>query len=175
MAEYNGAARSNSRTVTLGETTFYLRKMDPFQSLAILGDLQADILPPLGYLIGKRESVPALPGEAPKEVSSADFPSAMRELSGHLRGPQITAWADRLLDPDYISFTLNGRDAKLTREMRGLAFQDVGDILELMAEVLTLNYADFFVRWADRIGLAPDLQSMLKSSVASVQSSSANS
>ncbi|MCA7086048.1 hypothetical protein K7G19_20880 [Cupriavidus sp. DB3] len=146
-------------TVPIGDTEFIIRKIDPFLALQIFGDLQRDILPAVGHLLegvfaeGKDVQVAA--------KTDAAVAEAVRELSSKLDGASLTAWADRLFNPEFIAVSINGRESKLTKEMRALAFRDAGDILELMFHVIRHNFADFFLRWAGRFGSVQGLAAKL--------------
>lgn len=147
------------KTVTIGENVFYVRRLDPFAGLKIFGDLQRDILPAAGQALqavfsdGGRGATEAREQLADLAAEQG-MANALRELSSRLDGNALTAWANRLLDADHVSVTINGQDMKLTADVKLLAFRDPGDILELMAEVIKFNFADFLSRWADRFGPA---------------------
>ena len=154
--------------VTIGETDFYIARFDPFTALRMFGDLQKEVLPSVGHLIqaafgGQAEdrSGKAIDQPAVDAVADAGLVDALRELSEKLSGASLEAWANRLLDPECISATINGRDVKLTKDMRLMAFRDAGDILELMFHIIRHNYADFLVRWAGRSGPAQKLLAKL--------------
>ncbi|WP_029046245.1 phage tail assembly chaperone [Cupriavidus sp. amp6] len=154
--------------VTIGETDFYIARFDPFAALRMFGDLQKEILPSVGHLIqaafggdaGDRSGRPIDQG-ALDAVADAALVDALRELSEKLNGAALEAWANRLLDPECISTTINGRDVKLAKDIRLMAFRDAGDILELMFHVIRHNFADFLLRWAVRSGPAQKLLAKL--------------
>ncbi|KUE88884.1 hypothetical protein ASL20_09670 [Cupriavidus necator] len=148
----------------IGDTDFYIRKFDPFAGLRLLGDLQKDILPAVAHLVQAAlgPEAPGMPGggvdrDALNRAADAGLVEALRELSGKLGGASLEAWANRLLDPECITATINGRDVKLAADVRLMAFRDAGDILELMAQVIRYNFADFLLRWVGRIGPAQKL------------------
>lgn len=142
-------------TVTIGQSEFAIRRFDPFMALRLLGDLQRDILPALGNLM---QGVLGSDDEAGAETGLAD---AVRELSGKLDGNALETWANRLLDPEFVTVIINGRDSKLTKDMRAMAFDDAGQIIELMVHIIRHNFADFFLRWAGRFGSVQGLKDKL--------------
>lgn len=150
-------------TVKIGDTEFIIRKIDPFLALQIFGDLQRDILPAVGHLLeGVFADDKGGEGTAKADAKAdAAVAEAIRELSGKLDGASLAAWADRLFNPEFVAVSLNGRESKLTKEMRALAFRDAGDILELMFHIIRHNFADFFLRWAGRIGPVQGLAAKL--------------
>ncbi len=150
----------NVKSVVIGETTFYVRRMDPFGALKVFGDLQRDILPAAGMVLQSVFGEGGIKGDATVREALADaaaekgIADAITALSSRLDGNALINWANRLLDADHIAVTINGRDAKLTADVKAMAFRDPGDILELMAEVIRYNFADFLSRWAARFGPA---------------------
>ncbi|MBY4945413.1 hypothetical protein K6V92_02085 [Cupriavidus respiraculi] len=150
---------SRATNVTIGDAEFMIRKMDPFLALRIFGDLQRDILPAVGHLLeGAFGGGAGTGGNAGQDATVAE---AIRELSAKLDGASLEAWANRLLDPEFVAVSINGRESRLTKEMRALAFSDAGDILELMFQIIRLNFADFFLRWAGRFGSVQGLAETL--------------
>lgn len=157
--------------VAIGDAEFMIRKIDPFVALRIFGDLQRDILPAVGHLL--EGAFAGGQGAQANATPDTTLSEAVRELSGKLDGAALEAWANRLLDPEFVAVSINGRESKLTREMRALAFRDAGDILELMFQIIRFNFADFFLRWAGRFGSVQGLAAKL--SADSVPTSTRNS
>lgn len=146
------------KQVTIGETEYFIQRMDPFTALRVFGDLQRDILPAVGQLLQAAVGDDSKPGPAPADLSDASIAQAITALSARLDGASLEAWAGRLLDPECIAVSLNGRDTKLTKDTRALVFRDAGEILELMAHVIHHNFADFLARW---VGLSGSAQKLL--------------
>lgn len=157
---------SRIHSVTIGQAEFHIRRFDPFMALELFGDLQRDILPALGSLMS------AVFAKDEGSMSDAAIGDAVRELSTKLDGASLQRWANRLLDPEFVSFSISGRDAKLTRDKRDMAFEDAGQIIELMVHIIRHNFADFFLRWAGRFGSVQGLKDKL--SAASGPTSSQN-
>lgn len=151
--------------VTIGDVDFFIARFDPFTALRIFGDLQKEILPSVGHLMqaafGEDDKGRSLDQRALDAAADGALVEGFRELSGKLDGASLESWANRLLDPECITASINGQDAKLTREVRLMAFRDAGDILELMFHVIRHNFADFLLRWAGRIGPAQGLMARL--------------
>ncbi|MBB2918334.1 phage tail assembly chaperone [Cupriavidus alkaliphilus] len=154
--------------VTIGETAFYIARFDPFTALRMFGDLQKEILPAVGHLLqaafgdegGGKQGQP-VDKEALDAAADAGLVEALRELSEKLNGAALEAWANRLLDPECVAVSINGRDAKLDKATRSMAFRDAGDILELMFHIIRFNFADFLLRWVGRSGPAQKLLARL--------------
>ncbi|VFR81240.1 hypothetical protein RAN3_2544 [plant metagenome] len=142
------------KEVRIGETTFRIHRFDPWEALRILGDLQRDLLPSLGPIIAVvfKEGKEGEPGDAADETAMI---AAFRELAQKLDGKSLQGWADKLLDPDIVSFELPDRaPEKLEPRHRNLAFGDFTEVLEVMFHVLQWNFAGPLARWADHFGPA---------------------
>ena len=142
---------SATKEVTIGTTIFRISRFDPFRQLKLLGDLQKEVLPAAGSMMA---AVFGGEGEAQAKDEQAML-QAFRDLSTRLGGDALAAWAERLIDPELVTFELAGRDPqKLTAAHRGMAFSDFAEILELLYHVLEHNFAGPLVRWAGRFGPA---------------------
>lgn len=140
------------KEVVIGTTVFRLSRFDPFRQLKLLGDLQKDVLPAAGSML---TAVFSGDGAADQPRDETAMLHAFRELSAKLGGDALAAWADRLIDPELVSFELAGREPqKLTTAHRGLAFADYSEILELLFHLLAHNFAGPLARWAGRFGPA---------------------
>ncbi|MGE8565475.1 MAG: phage tail assembly chaperone [Achromobacter sp.] len=139
------------KEVTIGTTTFRISRFDPFRQLKLLGDLQKEVLPAAGSMLS---SVFNVEGASEGRDESAML-NAFRELSAKLGGDALGGWAERLIDPELVSFELAGREPqKLTSAHRGLAFADYAEILELLFHILEHNFAGPLARWAGHFGPA---------------------
>lgn len=132
--------------VVVNETTFFITPMDAFEALAVFGDLQKDVLPAVGDLIGSMTREDG-------GNDDAAMAKALEKLSGKLDGKQLRQWADRLLTKDAISVELNGNDVPLDNTAKAMAFKEFTDILELMMHVIKVNFAGPLARWLSRSGL----------------------
>lgn len=138
--------------VTINETAFLIQPLDAFEALAVFGDLQKDILPAAGGLLG------LIGGEASEARDEAALANAIAKLSQRLDGKQLTAWANRLLTQDSISVEINGNLMPLDAAAKSMAFREFTDILELLFHVLRVNFAGPLAGWLGRLGLGQKLQ-----------------
>lgn len=126
-----------SRTeVNIGDNRYFIRKLPPFEALALLGTLQKSFLGPL---------VDVIKGASADASSAASYAPALRSLSENLDGPQMVKLAKLVLNAEYISIQPPEADApvKLTEGQINLFIEGVGEMLELCMEVITVNFADF--------------------------------
>jgi hypothetical protein len=139
------------KEVVIGTTIFRISRFDPFRQLKLLGDLQKEVLPAAGSML-----TTAFGSDNPtQERDESAMLNAFRELSAKLGGDALGGWAERLIDPELISFELVGREPqKLTAAHRGLAFTDYAEILELLFHILEHNFAGPLARWVGRFGPA---------------------
>lgn len=128
------------RDVTIGDTVYHLTTLPPRDQLRIFGDLQKDLLPAAGDLIG----------------SSGDqegMAAALARLSTQLDGARLTAWVDRLLTPETVSYEKDGRTPRQYDPRQfDLAFEDFSQALELLWQVIDLNFAGPLGRWLGHFG-----------------------
>ncbi|HEL5025733.1 TPA: hypothetical protein UOA81_000902 [Stenotrophomonas maltophilia] len=138
------------KEVQIGQTTFYLTTFAPRDQLRIFGDLQKELLPSVGTLFtaaaGKSEADDG-------ELDEAVLLGAIRSFSGSLDGKGLDAWCGRLIDAERVTYEKSGRDArKLTPGQMDDAFDDFGEILELLFEIIKLNFAGPLGRWLGLFG-----------------------
>lgn len=138
--------------VTINDTAFLIQPLDAFEALAVFGDLQKDILPAAGGLLG------LIGGETSEARDEAALADAIAKLSQRLDGKQLTAWANRLLTKDSISVEINGNLMPLDAAAKSMAFKEFTDILELLFHVLRVNFAGPLAGWLSRLGLGQKLQ-----------------
>lgn len=157
---------SRTKTVVIGSTSFHIARFDAFRQLALLGDLQKEVLPAAGSML---TAVFSQPQQADGAVAAQDeeaMVQALRELSARLGGDALRKWADLLIDPELVSFELPGREPqKLTVAQRGMAFEDFSQILELMFHILKHNFAGPLAQWAGRFGPAREKLANLSASL----------
>lgn len=129
--------------VTINGVEFHIRTFAPFVALRIFGDLQKELLPAVGGLIGAASAA----GEG-QAVDQGALLQAIKAFSSSLDGKALEDWAARLLDKELITFNRPGRDPrKLDRAFYDDAFDDFASILELLYEVIKLNFAGPLGRW----------------------------
>lgn len=134
---------------TQGDNTFYIRPMDPFKALELLGDLQKAFLPAIGAAFNSAE----FSGEDKKNLTMAsllnkniDFGNGISTFSAAINGTNLTNYLARILNTDYIAVSSNGKTAvKLDKARMMEIYQgNLKGMLELAWQVLRVNYADFF-------------------------------
>ncbi|HFF6216692.1 phage tail assembly chaperone [Stenotrophomonas maltophilia] len=138
------------KEVQIGKTTFYLTTFAPRDQLRIFGDLQKELLPAVGTLLtaaaGKTDADDG-------ELDEAVLVGAIRSFSASLDGKGLDAWCGRLIDSERVTYEKGGRDAKkLTSNQMDDAFDDFGEILELLFEIIKLNFAGPLGRWLGLFG-----------------------
>ena len=146
---------------TQGDYVFYIRPMDPFKALDLLGDLQKTVLPALGAALGQT----SIGGEEVKqdnggeEVKQAltlsnfmhkklDIENALKQLSAAINGAKLNDLLTRILNAEYISYAPVGEPDKAKRLDRAVVATiyngRLKGMFELAWEVIRVNYSDFF-------------------------------
>jgi hypothetical protein len=120
---------------------FYIRRFEPFLATRIFGDLQRKILAPLVSVIEANDS------SLSEEQRERNARIAIESLSENLNGRALEDVARMLLNPDYISVSVDGRPPERADEgMLNQAVDGMADLLELTIEVVVVNYKDLFTR-----------------------------
>lgn len=158
---------SRAQEFTIEGVTFRVLPFDAFTQLQLFGDLQREILPSLGGVL----NVALTKGESAGD--DAAVITAFRDLCTRLDGTTLTKWAKKLINGDYISYEVDGRDpVKLSAGNMGEALPDFSMVLELMFCVGKVNFASPLQRWASLTGLAQKLTARLSASSPSPSSPS---
>ena len=143
---------SQTVEIKVGKNTFFVTKMNAFEALPVFGDLQKELLPALGALLGslKDEQEGSL-----KDVNNADLEKAVEKLSAQLDGKSLERWATRLLDSGHIAYEdENGEAVRFKLARDGHIFQDFAEVLQLLVVVIKENFAAPLTRWLNLSGLA---------------------
>lgn len=144
-----------AQEVKIGDTVFRILPFDPWRQLELFGNLQREILPSVGGVLNS-----ALAKDSERDDKAAI--EAFRDLSTRFDGATLKKWAELLIDPEYVSFEIDGREpAKLSSANRGLALPDFSYVLELMYHVGRVNFAGPLTRWAGLSGLAQKARAYL--------------
>lgn len=137
--------------ITIGSTTYFVQKFSAMKQIEIFGDLQKTLLPSFGQLLngfGRNED---------QEKSEQAFLDGLKGLSSQLDGKSLLALTNQLISPEHVTFVKdtynNGNDAKLTKDKFDAAFEDMGEVVELLIFILKLNFSSFFSSFLDRLGL----------------------
>ncbi len=127
--------------LTIGEHTFYIRRYDAFLSVEILGDLQRQFAGPLlGMIDGKQSASP--------EEANATMMAAFSKLSGTIDGKTLKALAERLINPDFVSVSIEGAPVRrLDKTAVNLCLDTAADVLQLCWEIVKHNYSEVIARF----------------------------
>lgn len=127
--------------------TFFIRPLDPFTSLKLLGDLQKLVSPIIGNVFsslggpGEKSDISVMD----KSIDVGAVEKAFAALAEHVDGQKLEAMALRILDRNHVSVSIEG--AETTRldkpQINELFTGNVSDMLMLIVEVLKANYGDF--------------------------------
>lgn len=141
--------------IQIGNTTFFVQKFSAMRQLEIFGDLQKTLLPSFGQLLngfGKSNE----DDEKATEASEKAFLDGLKSLSSQLDGKSLIALANQLILPEYVAFMRddynNGNDTKLTKDKFDYAFDEMGELVELVIFILKLNFSSFFTKYLTRLG-----------------------
>lgn len=141
--------------IQIGNTTFFVQKFSAMRQLEIFGDLQKTLLPSFGQLLngfGKSNE----DDEKAAEASEKAFLDGLKSLSSQLDGKSLIALANQLILPEYVAFVRddynNGNDTKLSKDKFDYAFDEMGDLVELVIFILKLNFSSFFTKYLTRLG-----------------------
>lgn len=135
-------------SIKLGESTYYVRPMPPFDGLRVLGDLQAKFGPGLSELL---EDGFALSGPA--------LSAAATRLSMALPGAELERIARMLLDPECVSVEGKGEPAvKLDAAAQAKHLRGAHDIVQLCIFTAVVNFRPF---WDGEQSLIGQVRSLL--------------
>jgi hypothetical protein len=127
---------------------FFIRRFDPFTATEILGDLQRDFAGPLLAGLGSNK-----PGEAGGGTQA--LMGGLAELSSKMDGKKLRSWAERLLDPEVVSVSIDGGEAqKLTKVALAQSIDSSSELISLCFESVKFNFEDFRERWSGLISSA---------------------
>lgn len=130
----------NVKNKEIGGHTYYVRAMPPMMALGLLGDLQSVVTGALGKSAENTEDV---------TNPNINLGEMIAGIGGNLRGAELMAYADRILNKTYVSVeitTERGTDVvPLDKNYQEEMFTGhIMNMLELMWFVLEVNYKDFF-------------------------------
>lgn len=134
--------------VSIGDRDYYITRLDPFTALQVFGDLQKEVLPAIGKLAG--------------DGGEADIPGALALLSKSMDGKALKSWFDRLCDKEHVAVDIDGDTKPLTQAVAEIVFTDFGEMLELLARVVEVNFKGPLTRWLTRTGLGQNLSGIVK-------------
>nr|DAJ20044.1 MAG TPA: tail assembly chaperone protein [Siphoviridae sp. ctmtD6] len=142
---------SQTVEIKVGKNTFFVTKLNAFEALPVFGDLQKELLPALGALLGSLKDEPE---GSLKDVNNADLEKAVEKLSAQLDGKSLERWATRLLDSGHIAYEdENGEAVRFKLARDGHIFADFAEVLQLLVVVIKENFAAPLTRWLNLSGL----------------------
>ncbi|MGQ0285863.1 phage tail assembly chaperone [Pasteurellaceae bacterium 22721_9_1] len=143
--------------IQIGETTYFVEKFPAMLQMKIFGDLSKTLIPSFGKALS---GLTAEDG-ADKSAVESQFIDGIRELAQQLDGDGLMKLVDMLVRGEYVAFQKdsynNGNDTKLTKNTLDHAFEDMGEIVELLIFILKLNYSGFFTKYLTRLGVGQKL------------------
>lgn len=140
--------------ITIGNTTFYLTRLPARQAAVILGDLQRDLLPSIGGLLGSMS-------EQKDAMSEEAITAAIERFSKNLDGARIDYWIDKLITPEMVSFEKDdGKVQKIGKINFDAAFDDAFAIYELLARIILFNFKEPLMAFLGRSGLEQKLRAV---------------
>jgi hypothetical protein len=128
------------KKVTIGERDYYIRKMEPFFALKVLGDLQRRVLGPAAGLLAAMKG-----GASDPEADNKALTAGIQALSSAMAGPDLEYISNLLINKDYVSVvTAEEPDGiKCDVNVANRVMSDVWDIIDLCKEIAMVNYSDF--------------------------------
>lgn len=122
----------------IGDNTYYVRAMNPFEALKLLGDLQRVITTSLGN---------AAEGEGEFLDKEVNMGAIVAGIGNKLDGETLMMFADRLIKPEYVSVRMAGESepSRLNKVKAEEIFTGkIKDMITLMFFIIEVNYSDFF-------------------------------
>jgi len=146
------------KDVVVGEYTYHIMPWAPFKAAKNLGTLQKYILPVVGKLAdGVAHNPDVLEMDTNTDMGSimSCLDGTFQEIANRLDENAIDALLKMILDSEYISVDdpATGKPAKLTEPVLNRLFTgNIADMFVLAAEVIKVNYSDFFTIFGSRFG-----------------------
>jgi len=125
----------------------YIRRYDAFLSLRILGEVQKRFLTPFSAIMEARDA----------NANSTAFNDAVDRISKSLDGDALVDLAKKVLNPDFVSVSIDNDEAqKLDEGALNMATDSIFDVISVIVEVLRYNYTELFTRGRTLIGQVQD-------------------
>src|SRR6516165_6016342 len=126
---------------------FYIRRYDAFLSLRMLGEVQKRFLTPFSAIMEARDA----------NANSTAFNDAVDRISKSLDGDALVDLAKKVLNPDFVSVSIDNDEAqKLDEGALNMATDSIFDVISVIVEVLRYNYTELFTRGRTLIGQVQD-------------------
>lgn len=135
-----------------------IRRINPFDALELVGDLQRVFGPALAAMAGASDTFNNA-DRSPVEVSSVMMDAA-EALGRQLDGRTLRYLVEQLITDDTVAIKVGGQGQpiKANSVMVGEHAEGAGDLLQLALEILRFNFQDFFDKAASHISSAPMFQ-----------------
>lgn len=135
-----------------GDNTFYIREMDPFKALALLGDLQKTFLPALSAAFGTNAKATDILNQ------QIDMSKLLMTLSNSIDGEILVNSIQRILNGEFISVEIgSNKPVKLDKAILMQIYKgDLFGMASLAFEVLKVNYSSFFTPMLTQFGKAQE-------------------
>ena len=128
-------------------TKFHIRRYDVFTSMKILGDVQKKFLAPFALFMEANDK------SMSQEIRDKNMVDAVEKFSKSLDGDSLIEITKKVLDPEYISVSINGEPPqKLEPHVLNLSVDSISDVIALVIEVMKVNYEDLFMKGKTLIG-----------------------
>lgn len=126
---------------------FYIRRYDAFLAMRIFGDVQRKILGPLAMFLEAQDK------DLAQDVRDKNLQDAVEKISASLDGNSLVDLVKKVLNPEYISVSVDNEPAvRLEENMLNRSVDTMFDTVALVFEVLRYNYEDLFTRGRSLIG-----------------------
>lgn len=139
-----------------GSNKFYIRPIPPFEAITLLGNIQKLIGPSIGKVIAAIFSGEKAEGQSllNRKIDGNMIAGAFQELAQYVDGPKLQTITRDILNPQYISVSIGGREAiRLEEGTANEVFTgNIGGIFLLIGKVLEVTYGDFFGKVASLTG-----------------------
>lgn len=149
-----------------GDYTFYIRPMDPFKALPLLGDLQKLVFPVIGSAFGTLDGEEVKKLRSKNEITFADvmglnidIKSAFMQAATSMNGVLLLNLMQTILNTDYISYEYQGDTKKIDKAaLQSIYNGNLSGMFALAWKVLEVNYKDFFTMLPTQFGKVKENQ-----------------
>jgi hypothetical protein len=126
---------------------FYIRRYDAFLSLRVLGEVQKK------FLVAFTSLMEAQDRTLSEEAQERNLFKAIDNVSKSLDGDSIVSLVKQVLNPEFISVSIEGEPPeKLDEGMLNRSTDNIYDVVSVVFEVLKVNYTELFTRGRILIG-----------------------
>lgn len=131
-------------------TKFYIRRFDAFLALKVLGDIQKKFLGPIAQVVIDMNTQGLTDDQRAKTIQES-----LQTISTNLDGASLIELARKVLNPEFISVSIDNEPAeKLEEHLLNRATDSVFDVIALVVAVVRFNYDEVFTRGPSLFGMA---------------------